>query len=69
MKGMDLIEGIFTDATVDDGLHSMRRVAQTASGHLVCDAQDSVRRTIDADQRGAATSLDVIIAFCRGGKI
>jgi len=27
MKGVDLIKGIFTDATVDDSLHLMRRVA------------------------------------------
>ena len=28
MKGVDLIEGIFTDATVDDGLYLIRRMAQ-----------------------------------------
>jgi len=46
MKGVDLIEGIFTYAIVDDGLHLMRRMAKTVSSHLVCDAQDTVRRTI-----------------------
>ena len=39
MKGVDLIEGIFTNATVDDGLDLMHRVAQTAYGHLVCETQ------------------------------
>ena len=48
MKGVDSIEGIFTDATVDDGLHLMQRMAQTVYGHLVCEAQGDVRRTIQA---------------------
>ena len=45
---MDLIEGIFTDATVHDGPHLLQLVAQTVSGHLVCEAQGNVRRTIQA---------------------
>ena len=30
----------------DDGLHLMRRVVKLLLSHLVCDAQDAVRRTI-----------------------